>query len=154
MKQNDNIILSHTSYVYRRNRGKCWHKKAAGTKPYCLFMTCLTSFMYLRNNYCNYISNFTNKNKCEMQIWSFAVCMYGSIAHTGLQACLELHHLLIVHQTMAIHLRIEITIHKLSVKQFVSTIIDICSITLNVQLHSYSIVTNHGNPSVAQSFLQ
>ena len=49
---------------------------------------------------------------------------------------------------------IEITIHKLSVKQFESTIIDICSITLDVQLHSYSIVTNHGNPSVAQSFSQ
>ena len=151
-KQNDNIILSHTVYVCRRNRGKWSHKKAAGTKPYFQCMTCLTSVMYLRNNYCTHISNFTSKNKCELHIWSFAVCMHGSIAHTGLQAWLELHHPLIVHQTTTIHLHRNNNTY--DVKPNVSTIIDIHSITLDVQLHSYSIVTNHWNPSVAQSFSQ
>ena len=79
-------------------------------------------------------------------------CMHGSIAHTGLQAWLELHHPLIVHQTTAIHLHRNN--NTFDVKPFVSTIIDTLSTTLDVQLHSYSIVTNHGNPSVAQSFSQ
>ena len=77
------------------------------------------------------------------------MCLHGLIAYTGLRACLDLHHPLIVHQTTAIHLH-----RNNNTYDAVSIIIDTRSITLDVQLHSYSIVTNHGNPSVAQSFSQ
>ena len=86
------------------------------------------------------------------------MCMHGSMAFTGLRAWLELHHPLIVHQTSEIHLHRNNMQYDAydayDVKPNVSTIIDTWSITLNVQLHSYSVVTNHGSPSVAQSFSQ
>ena len=44
-------------------------QKAAGMKPYGLLMTCPACVMYIRmylkNNYCTYITNFTGKNNCE-----------------------------------------------------------------------------------------